>query len=195
MSALFSGGTMSRRLVAILVVIGVVVAGAYYGSPHWTMHQLQAAARAGEGDRLARYVDFPAVRESIKTQLQTMMIKKMQNDDMKANPFAAMGMMLAGGMVNMLVDGMVTPEGVATMVNSGKAKPPAMAATPFPKTEPSGDPDKRPRIERHYDGLGVFKVEMHDPQTDATTLTLVLNREGWFDWKLKAVRFAALAEN
>jgi hypothetical protein len=74
---------MSKRVAAIVVAIGLLWGGAYYGSPYWAVHQMQAAARAGEGDRLAGYIDFPAVRESIKSQLQAKLMKQMQNDNVK----------------------------------------------------------------------------------------------------------------
>jgi Protein of unknown function (DUF2939) len=114
---------------------------------------MQSAARAGEGDRLAGYVDFPAVRESVKSQMQAMMLRKMQSDEMKFNPFAGLGMMLAGNIVNMAVDGMVTSDNLASMINSGKAKPlaaklvpPANSAAVADAKSESGKP---PRIDRY----------------------------------------------
>jgi len=184
---------MGKTISAIVVVAVLSVGGAYYGSPYWAVYQMQAAAKAREGDRLAVYVDFPAVRESLKSQLQAMMLKRMQSQEVKDSPFAAMGMMLAGGMLNLLVDQMITPESVAIMIDRGKAKTAAGEAIPAASDNSSVDSGKSPRVERRYEGMSVFKVELHDPQTDAPALTLVLNREGWFGWKLKAIRLESLA--
>lgn len=184
---------MSKRAVAITLVVGLCVAAAYYVSPYWAMQQIQAAAKAGEGDRLATYVDFPAVRESIKSQMQASLTKQMQGAEMKDNPFAAMGMMLAGGMLGMMVDNMITPDSVASMINSGKAKRTHPVATPAKNEDQSSKSEELPRIDRHYEGLSVFKVEMHEPKTDALMLTLVLGRDGWFGWKLKAIRIEGLS--
>ena len=187
---------MNKRLVAIIAIVALALGGAYYASPYWALHQMQTAAKSGEGDRVASYVDFPSVRESLKSQMQASLTKQMQGPEMKDNPFAAMGLMLAGGMLNMMVDNMITPESVANMVNSGQPKPIGAAATPKKNEGDSKntEPETRPRIDRHYEGLGVFKVEMHDPKTDAQMLTLVLGREGWFGWKLKAIRMAYLTD-
>jgi len=157
---------------------------------------MRTAASAGESDRLSGYVDFPAVRESVKSQMLAMLTKQMQGDSMKSNPFATLGIALAGGMVNTIVEGMVTPEGVANMVRSGNPKPAELkavtAAQPQPDQESRNDHEKPPRIERHYEGLGVFKLEMRDPETDELMMAFVLNREGWFEWKLKAIRMPFL---
>jgi hypothetical protein len=60
---------MSRRRLGLVVALVLVLVGAlYYGSPYWTVWRMQTPAEAGEGDRLARYVDFPAVRESVRSQ-------------------------------------------------------------------------------------------------------------------------------
>lgn len=191
---------MSKRTLSLVgIAIVLLLIGCYYGSPYWAFHQMRAAGEAGEGDRLASYVDFPAMRESLKSQMQAMMVKQMQSDSMKDNPFAVLGMALAGGMVNTLVDGMVTPESVASMVSSGKAKPEAgkgtPASTPAANTTSGKPAAKAPRVDRHYEGMDVFHVEMHDPDRDKLMLTLVLNREGWFGWKLKSVRMPAWTDS
>jgi Protein of unknown function (DUF2939) len=188
---------MSKRTLSLVgIAIVLLFIGGYYGSPYWALHQMQAAGRAGEGDRLATYVDFPAVRESLKSQMQAMMVTRLQGDSMKDNPFAALGMALAGGMVNTLVEGMVTPESLANMVSSGKVEADkGTASAPAAGDTTSGKQTaQRPRVERRYEGMDVFHVEMHDPDTDKLMLTLVLNREGWFGWKLKSVRMPALTE-
>lgn len=187
---------LSKYAVAIIIVVGVMLACAYYASPYVALHEMQAAARAGEGDRLARHVDFPAVRESLKSQMQAMLTKRMLREDLKDNPFAAFGMLLAGSMVGMMVDNMVTTESLASIVNSGKPKPPAgedVSSVDQPtNSHSSNDTSKPPRITRYYEGLGVFKVEMHDAETDKLMLTLVFNRDGWFGWRLKAIRMDVL---
>jgi hypothetical protein len=190
---------MSKRTLSLVgIAIALLFIGGYYGSPYWALHQMQSAGRAGEGDRLATYVDFPAVRESLKSQMQAMMLTRLQGDSLKDNPFAALGMALAGSMVNTMVEGMVTPESLANMVSSGKAKPePDKGTVPVPvEDSTSGKATApRPRVERRYEGMDVFHVEMHDPETDKLMLTLVLNREGWFGWKLKSLRMPALTES
>jgi hypothetical protein len=193
------GKDMSNRVIGLVTAVVLLIAAAYYGSPYWAVHQMRSAAQAGEGDRLAGYVDFPALRESVKSQMQAMMVKEMQSDEMKSNPFAGLGMMLAGNMANMVVDGMVTPDNLANMINRGRAKSLmardlSLANAPADSNS-SNDPGKRPRIDQYYEGMGVFKIEMHDPNSDKVLITWVLNREGWFEWKLESMRLTAFDES
>ena len=129
--------------------------------------------------------------------MQAVMIKAMQGPEMKSNPFTGLGMMLAGNMVNVVVDGMVTPDNVANMINSGKAKPLAEKNAPANSTSiPASESGqiKAPRIQRYYEGLDIFKVDMYEPESDKVLITLVLNREGWFGWKLKSIRLPTMNE-
>src|SRR5262249_9733552 len=153
-------------------------------------------AKAGEGDRLVQYVDFPAVWESFKSQLQAMLMKQMQREDLKDNPFAVIGMALAGSMANAMVDNLVTPESLANIVNSGRLNPSTIKmASPSDQANNSEIRKPPPNITHSYEGLGVFKVEMRDPGTDKLMVALVFNRDSWFSWKLKSVRLTGLTEN
>ena len=166
----------------------------YYASPYIILHRIQTAAQSGQGDRLAQYVDFPAVRESIKSQLQVKLMDTMKKGT-DGNPFAALGMALAGSMVGTMVDNLVTPESIATMVNRAKPRDRLAgnaASGPTDTAPPVAVDAKRPRVVQHYEGLDVFQVELHDPNTDELGLTLVLGRDGWFGWKLRSIRLPAL---
>jgi len=187
-----------RNLVRLVAALALVLVGEafYYGSPYWTVWRMQTAARAGEGDRLASYVDFPAVRESVRSQMQQKMLKLVQDETLKDNPFAAFGMALAGVMVNTMVDNMVTRESLVEMIRRGRAKVPSETTPASTPTSSVGNSEAAtpPRIDRHYEGADTFHVEMHDPATDKAMLLLVLNREGWFGWKLTAIRMPVLLE-
>ena len=82
---------MSVRKIAIAAMVLVVgIVAVYLGSPYWTLYQIRSAATAGEGDRIATYVDFPAVRESIKSQFVLATAKRMESRG-KDCAFATLG--------------------------------------------------------------------------------------------------------
>jgi hypothetical protein len=60
------------------------------------MYQMKSAIEAKDADRFSKHVDFPALRESFKSQLIAVMDRKIDASDKPANPFAKLGQALAG---------------------------------------------------------------------------------------------------
>ena len=113
---------MSRRqLIGAAIAALVLFAGAYAGSPLLAANALKSAAQAGDADKLQQLVDFPAVRESLKGQLNAMVMQAIQSDpDLKDNPFAGFAAVLAPAMVNQAIESYVTAEGISTMMSANR---------------------------------------------------------------------------
>ena len=192
MEAGYSKGIGMRKSTLAVLGIALLAVGYYFASPYWTIHQIRGAAQAGQGDRLATYVDFPAMRESIKSQLVLMMQKEMQRPEMKDNPFAGFGQMLAANMITGMVDSMVTPDAVANMLASGRAPNHAPGGKVAEHAPASAGEREVPRVRQGYEGLDTFKTILLDPTTDDEMLVAVLSRQGLFSWRLTAVRLPGL---
>jgi len=179
-----------RKLIIAAVIVAAGLLSAYLASPYWTLHRIRSAAADGQGDRVAAYVDFPALRESLKGQLSIALNKRMDSRA-KDSPSASIGQAFAVQMINGMVDVMVSPESVAAMIRSGKAP----RALPEPKTDhvtASNAERREPRVRRGYEGLNTFQVVLVDPDTSEDTLTAVLSRDGLFGWKLTAITVPGL---
>lgn len=82
-------------------LVVLVVAGLYVGSPCWTVRALQATAKTGDAEKLQRPVDFPSVRESMKSQLNAMRLKSTQSDpEMTDNPFAGLALRMVPAIID-----------------------------------------------------------------------------------------------
>lgn len=59
------------RTIALLAAALVLslAAGWWFGSPWWTLWRMREAARAGDSETLAAYIDFPALRASTRARL------------------------------------------------------------------------------------------------------------------------------
>ncbi|ENZ83817.1 MULTISPECIES: DUF2939 domain-containing protein [Caulobacter] len=188
----------------ILIGAGVALAflllvAAYFASPFLALRNLTSAARAGDRDRLEQAVDFPAVRESLKSQLKAAMLQSFSKDEsLRDNPFAAFGQMLVVGLVDKAVDAYATPDAIATMVATSrapkpnKAEPPDQSDTTPPPT--ATESKAKSTIETHaaYTDLDHFRVTYHDRKDpDAAEIGLVLERRGVFAWKLTRIDLPA----
>ena len=173
---------MKKIVVGAVVVACVAAVGLLYASPHIALYNIGKAIERKDADAVSEYVDFPALRENVKGVLLAKMQSEMDKPEMKDNPFAGLGQMLAVGMVNQLADTLVSPAGVVAMLENGKpGKPPAASASDTPAAK------RRPDFAVDYQGWS--KVFVH-PKHE--TSGLVMKRDGLFGWKLVAVKMDTL---
>jgi len=110
---------MDKRYVLAVVAAGLVI-GLYVASPYWAVHRARSAIAARDPDALDRYVDFPAVRESLKNQFAAQVAEKSSHDDrLKDNPFAPFAQAFAASLAGTMIDSLVTPDGLARLANGG----------------------------------------------------------------------------
>lgn len=69
-----------KKLIGLAVAALLVGGGAYAGSPYLAASNLKDAAISGDADQLESQVDFPAVRESLKSQISAALTQKMNSD-------------------------------------------------------------------------------------------------------------------
>lgn len=167
----------------------LVFVGAYAVSPILAAKALIKSARNGDQQTLERMVDFPALRDSLKSEARDIMAEEMRRrTGIGGDLVAGIGTMLAPQMVEGAVDALVTPEAVSALV--------ADARTP-------GIPDPRPegRLGRRapqrnaddihqawgYRNLDLFAVTLTRKDRPDRQLVLLMDRRGLFEWKLSGV--------
>jgi hypothetical protein len=106
-----------KKWIAVGAPLALVTGGIYVGSPYYAAYSLRNAALEADTDKLDASVDFPAVRESLKSQFSAAMITEMQNDPrMRDNPFAGLGAMMLPALIDRMVDAFITPDGIAALI-------------------------------------------------------------------------------
>lgn len=185
---------MKSKLWLGVAIAAAVLALLWYAlSPFQAFAALAAAARVGDSARLEQLVDFPAVREGLKEQLNARLSNALDTDRaLSKGPFGALGALLGPTVVDQVVDAAVTPEGVAAIVRSGKAPlsdvtpgktalPPPEAAAPPPPAAEAAPPKSKTRFA--YTDLNHVRATTLSNDSDRTPLTWVLERRG-IGWKL-----------
>jgi len=111
--------TQQENIMKKSLVIGIFGLFIAYAaaSPYITIYQIKSAVDAKDGESLSEHIDFPSVRQSLKDQMNAVVMEKMQSEDMKSNPFAALGMAFAGTMVDKMVEAYVTPAGISKLMS------------------------------------------------------------------------------
>jgi hypothetical protein len=118
----------------IIAAIGVVVLIAIAAGPYITVQQMKSAAESHNGEALSEHIEFPSVRQSLKDQMNAMLMKEMSKSEMKDNPFAALGAALGGVVIDKMVEAYVTPAGITRLMagedpKPTEGKPPSDAST------------------------------------------------------------------
>lgn len=117
--------TQTRKPVTWLLIGLAIFAAAfaawYFASPSYTLSQMKSAVEQKQSDKLSEYVDYPRLRDNVKIQAKAAMAAEAGND-----PAVAAGMALMSGLIDGMIDKLVTPETVEKMMretaNGAKAK-------------------------------------------------------------------------
>ncbi|QNB11531.1 DUF2939 domain-containing protein [Paraburkholderia bannensis] len=203
-----------KKPVAIAVAAAAVVAALGYGyaSPYIALNHLKQAADARDAAALSEYVDYPALRASLKQQAGEMLQRRIQAEH-SSNPLLLFGAVIGSALIGPLVDAYATPEGVAALLNgmppTGKpgeqpaAPPPAPPAENAPPSAPpSGTSSEAPanpgapaepaqaqprsQATAGYRSINEFAVTWQR-SAHSERYAAILERHGLFSWKLAAV--------
>lgn len=176
---------MKKTLIGIAAGAAVLFAVAWAAAPVLAAQALIRAAKAGDAEKIERLVDFPALRESLKEELNAELVTRMRRDPRVADSgLGGLGMMLAPMLLSGAVDTLVTPEVVADMVVTAEAPDPTRPPDPEP-----GDEIDTNDIHQSwgYRSLNEFAVTLTDRDRPDDHLALIMERYGLFEWKLAGV--------
>lgn len=169
----------------VAATAALIFGAAYFGSPFLSLQNLQQAARNGDRDRLDQVVDFPKVRENLKSKIGAQVLQSMRSDpNMANNPFAGLGALIVPAIADRAIDTYVTPDGIAAVVNNGT--PPKLNATDAGAPLPAAS---TVNFSPSFADLDHFKVALTRSDMPGATVTLVLERRGLFGWKLTRIDF------
>lgn len=192
-------GWVLALLVAVAVLAAILYAAA---SPYLALRGLKQAIDARDAQAISRYVDYPALRISLKQQLTDELMRRidLQRHD---NPLAMLGAMVGSALIGPLVDAYATPEGVAALLSGlppngdPRQHPPALdqAAPPVPAPASSATPPAlasappppaAPQSSAAYHGINEF-VAVYQRDAGGTRYAAIFRRSGLFGWKLSAI--------
>ncbi|KAB8052671.1 DUF2939 domain-containing protein [Janthinobacterium rivuli] len=176
-----------KKITIAAAAAAIAVAVTAYASPYYALHQIKTALAERNAEALAAHVDFPALRASVKTQLEASMARSIEATAGSGNPLAALGQSIASAMLGKMVDTMVSPAGVVALVNKSAVSPQADADGSA--DAPADGARKKADYAAGYAGLNTFVVRARDG--NAQEGALVLLRHGVWDWKLSSIEIAS----
>ncbi|SJN36297.1 DUF2939 domain-containing protein [Psychrobacter sp. JB385] len=174
-----------KKLLPWLAGLLVIFAIYLYASPYIALYNIKNAVEQKDADKLSGYIDFPSVKQSIKDQVKAAMVEELAASD-EQDGFEALGTMLAAAMIDPLVDGLVTPDGVALMFQGQNLD--------FDSSNDSSEDKAKINNEdidykAGYLSFNQFKVQIIDADDSDESLDVIMQRDG-LSWKVTRISFS-----
>jgi hypothetical protein len=174
-----------RNFLSMILLIALVIGGAYFGSPWWTVWNLEQAAKAGDAHAVAKLVDIPAVRASLTPQLTVQLQTALHHEQQKPRGLLDKLTMFASSLFAAKpVDTLVTPEGITYMIKTTRPPP---WTNPFQrdKVPPAGQPALDFGKSWYMaDDLDQFHAVVINKLVPGRAISLKLLRRGFMTWKV-----------
>lgn len=166
-----------KKIPLLIIALLVIVAGYLYASPYLALNSIKNAAQERDADKISSYIDFPSVKQGVKDQLKAKVAREMITSDSN-DGFEALGSMFATAMIDPIVDGWVTPDGIAAiMVEDEKNSS---------KNATSGkDKSNDVEYETSYDSFNVFHVDIGEIEKN-DGIRVTMHRDG-LSWKVTGI--------
>ena len=179
---------MNRTLSLILLLLLLVLGVAYAASPFYAFRQLKEAALTGDKDQLNALVDFPAVKDDLKRQVDSGAVKLAREASGVGYPIAMVLGRLGSAFGDRVIDRLVTPEAISAMVRSGQVPHKhRKAAADTDGGGASGDEGGGVVTRYAYLTPDRFKVAIAPAAEPRTSIGLILARQGLFSWRLEQI--------
>jgi hypothetical protein len=167
--------------LAVLLALGAYVAA----GPYLAINGIRAALAEQDAGRLSRHIDFPALRVSLKAQLEDAMARRLASET-QSTLLGAFAASLARNAMGGGVDMMVNPLGIGALMQGHSLWKRSVGDTVGGDTygRPTPADPLREAVHR-YESPSRFTATVLDPQGDP--IVFVFRRQG-LTWKLADIR-------
>ena len=173
-----------KKWIALTVVLLLALGAYVVAGPYLAINGIRTALIEQDTGRLERHVDFPALRVSIKAQMQDKLARR--TGDLQCFLAGAFALSIANNFVGSGVDAMVTPLGIGALLQGRSLWKKSLGETvdgdSYSKAVPV-DPLKQ--AVRRYESPSRFTATVLDE--DGKPMVFVFKRNG-LRWKLADIR-------
>jgi Protein of unknown function (DUF2939) len=179
-------------IIGASAIVGVVAiaGGGFYYSPYLTLNKMRNATENQNVDALAKEINFPELRVSIKESVKTQVFKQIAAETGISGGKLSTPKMtpeLVEKMVDPMVDKLITPEGLERLINN---------KVPGAKIDLANlDRDiAKSDINMGYESIDRFVVRITDKVDRSKDVSLILKRDG-LAWKLSGIDISKLVDS
>lgn len=171
--------------IGLLSALLLGLAGYVATGPYLAIHGIRTALAEQDTERLQKHVDFPALRVNLRAQLEDALARR-AGPEIGGNLFGAAALSIANSLLGRGVDTMVTPVGIAAILEGRATWKRAIGDTVGGDTyAPPKPADPLKDARHHYESLSRFTASVQDD--DGDTVVFVFTRQG-LRWRLTDIR-------
>lgn len=180
------GSLMKRWLVGgVLLALVMGVATYVVAGPYLAIHGIRTALAEQDTAKLERHVDFPALRVNLRAQVEDYLARK-AGPEVSSNLFGTAALSIANQVLGRGVDTLVTPMGIAAILQGRSTWKRAVGDTIGGDTyAPAVPAEPLKHAEHRYESLSRFTATVHD--ADGDPVVFVITRQG-LRWRLTDIR-------
>lgn len=166
---------------ALLALLGWLAAG-----PFMTVNAIREAIQAEDTAALAQHVDFPALRQNLRAQVEDYLARR-AGPEMQDNPWGAIALGLANSAIGGTVDALATPAGIGAVLQ-GRGLLHRISGGGIDSNDSlahTAPPDPLQDARYRFESPSRFTATVHS--RDGDPVVFVLHRRG-LRWKLDDIR-------
>lgn len=165
----------------------------FVGAPYLTIFQMKTAIKNNDSAALSSHVDFVSLKQSLKDQMNMLMMKEMNELSKDNNPFAALGVAIGGSLVDKMVEAYVTPTGLAEIMKKGeldnKSRKTNNSVNNVDNRQEHKERDALENSELGYASINRFEAQISNEKDEK--IVFVFFRHG-LTWKLSEIILPSL---
>jgi hypothetical protein len=174
-----------NKWIALAVAVLLALVAWVAAGPFMTIHSIRSAILAQDAAAIAEHVDFPAIRGSLKAQVDDYVVRR-AGPEAQSSLLGSVALRLASGATGGLVDAAATPAGLAALLEGRnfwqRLDGSRQGDDPYIPPPPR-DPLEGARY--RFESPSRFTATVRN--ADGDPVVFVLTRQG-MDWKVSDVR-------
>ena len=175
-----------KKWLALVVVVLLAVAGWIAAGPFLTINAIRSAVQEQDAAKLSQQVDFPALRTSLKQQVDDYVVRR-AGADMQSSLLGAIALRLASGATAGMVDAMATPAGLAAVMEGRNFWDRLSGRRAGGEGDYATAPPRDPLEGAKYRFESPSRFTATVANADGDPVVFVLTRQG-FSWRVTDVR-------
>ncbi len=177
---------MKKRFSLTLISSLLIASGYLYATPYLSILSFKMAIDNKNPEKAEKFIDFPSVRENMKTQISKELSTKAERQ-IADRPYKQFTMLIVQpvikAVVSSTINATVTPTGLSSLITKGTLTKPQKTNS---KITEGKNKDNKNKISLFYKDLNIFVLKSELENSDEVVIAL-WKRERFSHWRLYSI--------